>query len=467
MSADRSRNRTPNHALERLIEESIEAGRGGRKSLAARVNELGRREGVNMSYTHTSLVNWTARAMRPRDPAPRLLAQALAERLGRPVTTDDIGMGAPKPKSRQIGLDFPRDPADALSVATEYWSTVHRRDFMTKGPFAIAAYTTPVLRYLAAPTDTATPRRGSRRQVGAADLAELWDAADEARRWDSKYGGGTWQISAVTECLRVRAAPLLAGTFTEVVGRELFNVTAELSRVSAWAAFDAGHHASSQQDFIQALRLAKASGDLQTGCYVLATMSLQTMLRGYPDEAVDMAEGAYDRARHTAGPRVLSFAKLAAARAYAKLGDSRAAWAALSESVRLLESVHPGSRDPQWLSYLTFERISADAVEIARDLGEPAAALRWDLRAEAMPQQVYTRAVGIRMAVLGTTHLQAGDLDQGLAYGDRAVEILARVHSDRAHGYLRHLTGAFDPWRAEPQVAEFLHRADLVLSPAA
>ncbi|GAA1273413.1 hypothetical protein GCM10009665_71450 [Kitasatospora nipponensis] len=344
---------------------------------------------------------------------------------------------------------------------------MRRRDFMTQGPFAISAFTTPVMRYLSVPADPQIPHQGGRRQVGAGDLAELWSAAEEARAWDSKFGGGTWQISAVSECLHTRAAPLLAGTFTEGVGRELFNVVAELARVEAWADFDAGHHPRAQRGFVQALRLAKASGDLQTGCYVLSTMGLQALLRGYPDAAVDMAEGAYDKARHVAGPRVLAFAQLATARAYGKLGDAKAAWRALGESVRLLESVRSDSRDPDWLAYLTLERISADAVEIARDLGEPAAALRWDLQAEAMPQQVFTRAVGIRMTVLGTAHLQGRNLDQGLVYGERAIEILGRVRSERAHGYLRDLTRAFDPWRKEPAVGDFLHRADVVLARSA
>ncbi|MFD7914333.1 hypothetical protein ACFV30_27000 [Streptomyces sp. NPDC059752] len=91
-----------------------------------------------------------------------------------------------------------------------------------------------------------------------------------------------------------------------------------------------GHHDIAQRHFIQALRLARSSGDLQTGCYVLATMSLQAFLRGYVTEAIDMAEGAYERARHTGAPRVLAFAKLAAARAYGRAGDEKAAATALA-----------------------------------------------------------------------------------------------------------------------------------------
>ncbi|MFI5986854.1 hypothetical protein ACIBEA_39080 [Streptomyces sp. NPDC051555] len=71
-----------------------------------------------------------------------------------------------------------------------------------------------------------------------------------------------------------------------------------------------------------------------------------------------MAEGAYERARHAAAPRVLAFAKLAAARAYGRVGDERAAIAALTASENLIDSIRPGIPDPEWLAYLTHARIA-------------------------------------------------------------------------------------------------------------
>ncbi|MFE4551831.1 hypothetical protein [Streptomyces sp. NPDC056785] len=68
----------------------------------------------------------------------------------------------------------------------------------------------PATRWLTQPADAATTHHGGRR-VGRTDLTELWHAADEARWWDSKFGGGNWKTSSVTECLRLRAAPLLSG----------------------------------------------------------------------------------------------------------------------------------------------------------------------------------------------------------------------------------------------------------------
>lgn len=316
------------------------------------------------------------------------------------------------------------------------------------------------------PTDPQAAHSGGRR-VSRRDLDELWAASADAQRWDSKYGGGTYKASKVAAFLRKRAIPLLDGDYTDAVGRELFAGTAELARVAGWSALDMGHHALAQRHFIQALRMARAGGSLDTGCHVLTTMALQATLRGYPSEAVDMAQGAYDRARPQAAPRVLAFAKLAEARAHARLGDTRSAAAALKASERLLERADTDrGNEPGWISYYTPTRMAADAVEIHRELGLSAAALRWNTRAGAMSANDFTRSVGLRMTVLATTHLQNRDLDQALAHGQRAVTILSHVRSTRATGYLTDVVRAMAPWRRDPRVTALSRQAHQAITHA-
>lgn len=444
--------KVPNRALERLIAQSG----ASRNWIAHRINEITADRSRPSRYGHTSVTNWVDRGMVPRGEIVEALAQALGERLRRPVSAVEMGMATPAREQSLLGLDFPRDPTAAVHGAAHFWSAVDRRTFLNAG-FTIGATSLPLTRWLATPADDSVPRMAGRR-IGHGDVAELWEAAEQARRWDSRYGGGDWRTSAVARCLSDRAAPMLTGTYTDTVARELFAAAAELARVAGWAAVDAGHQGVAQRHLTQALRLARLSGDVQAGAYVLSTMSLQSFLAGHPREAAEMAAAAYDRARTIAAPRVLAFAKLAEARAHARAGDARAADTALVESVRQLEHVVPDD-DPTWLAYLTPARIAVDAMEINRDLHRPAAAMRWAKDADAMPQGTYTRAVGIRTAVETTTHLQAGDLDRGLATGHRAVDILRRVHSPRAHTYIGAIITALGPWRTEESVTVFVHRA--------
>ncbi|MFE9801599.1 sporulation protein [Streptomyces goshikiensis] len=331
-----------------------------------------------------------------------------------------------------------------------------RRQLISNG-LAIAALATPATRWLTKPTDAPVSHEGGR-QVGRSDLDELWRAADEARLWDSRYGGGNWKANSVTECLRLNAVPLLTGTYTENIGRELFAATAELSRVVGWSAVDTGHHDTAQRHFIQALQLARAASNMESTCYVMATMALQAFLRGNPGQAADMAEGAYERSLGHAAPRVLAFAKLAEARAHGRTGNAQAANAALGRTEELLDSIRPGSHDPEQLAYMTHARLAADATEVHRDLADPKGAFAWNAQAEPMPTDRFTRATGIRMAVLAASHLQARELERGLVAANTSLRILSNVHSTRAHSYLHDVTRALAPWKTRPEVADLIRR---------
>ncbi len=440
--------RSPNASLAALVT----ASGASHKAIAHRVNQLAAEAGRRTSYKHTSVVNWLD-GMVPRQPVPTLLAQALGERLGRAVDVVEIGMAPPSPDAAG-GLEFPRDPADAAQRAADFWSNMHRRDFFGKA-FATSAYTLPVTRWLIHPA-AAAPAHGGGRRVGQKELAELWEHAEQARQWDARYGGGNWHTSQVMDCLNTRALPLLAGSATQKVTNGLYSASAELSRLAAWAAFDAGEHAFAQRHFIQALSLARAGANAELGAYVLATMALQTMRRGYPSAAIDMTQGAYERAGSDATPRVRAFAKLIEARAHARSRDARAAARALSVCEHLLDAARE-TQSPTYIAFFGHARMASDAVEIYRDLGKPHVAAGWDAQCR-MPAG-HTRAVGLRLCVTATAHLHAKDLDQGLAVAHRAVDTLSGVTSARAREYVHDIHTALTPWAHEPRVRAWHTRA--------
>lgn len=455
------RPKSPNSALALLLGEHGMSHKG----LAFRVNQLAEQAGRLTAYKHTSVARWLEGAT-PRDPVPKFIAAALSERIGRLVTVEEIGMGGSADDAPR-GWDFPRDRAEAIEGACVHWSGPD--DARPSGGFAVSGYALPVTRWLGVPADaTGWAEAGAHdRRVGQEDLKELRDAAAQARLWDAEFGGGNWRLSSVTQCLRERAVPLLAGTHSEETGRELFTIAAELSRVVAWAAFDSGHSAAAQQHFIQALRLARAGGDVETGTYILSTMALHTLLEGAPDQALDMAQGAFHRGRRHASRRVLAFAKLAEARALARMGDATGASSALSRADSWLDKIQPGDHDPEWVSYVTHGRLAADATEIFRDLNNPKAALGWSRHATDLSDSLHTRAVGLRLAVVSTAACQARDLDHALDCGTRSLNLLSRVASVRAGTYLRGIVAALAPWAGDPRIRDFTERLEDQITPAA
>lgn len=441
--------------------------------LARRVGDLGAQRGLTLRYDKTSVARWVSKGMVPQGAAPHLIAAAIGQKLGRPVPLHEIGLADADP-APEVGLAFPRDVGQAVKSATE----LYRLDLAGRragtggiwqslaGSFAVSAYATPASRWLITPADSSVAREaspsdgsGAPLKVGHSDVRKLREAAEDARRWDSKYGGGDWRSSMVPECLRVEAAPLLLGSYSDDVGRSLFGAAAELTRLAGWMAFDTGQQEAAQRYYIQALRLARAAADVPLGGYVLASMSLQATYRGFGDEGVDLAQAALERNRGLATARTLSFFRLVEARAHARAGDAQAAGAALKSAESWLERSRPGDSDPSWLGFYSYDRFAADAAECYRDLKAPRQVRRFTEQALSRPTEEFVRSHGLRLVVSAVAELESGNLDAACEQGVRAVEVAGRISSARTTEYVKDLLHRLEPYGDEPRVVELRERA--------
>ncbi|MFC5955967.1 MFS transporter [Streptomyces pratens] len=449
--------------------------------LARRVNDLGAQRGLTLRYDKTSVARWVSKGMVPQGAAPHLIAAAIGQKLGRPVPLHEIGLADADP-APEVGLSFPRDVGQAVKSATE----LYRLDLAGRragsggiwqslaGSFAVSAYATPASRWLITPADSSvarevSPSEGSAApaRVGHSDVLKLREAAEDARRWDSKYGGGDWRSSMVPECLRVEAAPLLLGSYADDVGRSLFGASAELTRLAGWMAFDTGQQEAAQRYYIQALRLARAAADVPLGGYVLASMSLQATYRGFGDEGVDLAQAALERNRGLATARTMSFFRLVEARAHARAGDAPAAGTALKAAEGWLERSRSGDSDPVWLGFYSYDRFAADAAECYRDLKAPRQVRRFTEQALSRPTEEFVRSHGLRLVVSAVAELESGNLDAACEQGVRAVEVAGRISSARTTEYVRDLLHRLEPYGDEPRVVELRERArPLLVTPA-
>ncbi len=448
--------------------------------LARRVNDLGAQRGLTLRYDKTSVARWVSKGMVPQGAAPHLIAAAIGQKLGRPVPLHEIGLADADP-APEVGLAFPRDVGQAVRSATE----LYRLDLAGRrtgggiwqslaGSFAVSAYATPASRWLITPADSSVAREvgpaegsGAPLKVGHSDVQKLREAAEDARRWDSKYGGGDWRSSMVPECLRVEAAPLLLGSYSDEVGRALFGASAELTRLAGWMAFDTGQQEAAQRYYIQALRLARAAADVPLGGYVLASMSLQATYRGFGDEGVDLAQAALERNRGLATARTMSFFRLVEARAHARASDAVAAGAALKAAESWLERARPGDSDPSWLGFYSYDRFAADAAECYRDLKAPRQVRRFTEQALSQPTEEFVRSHGLRLVVSAVAELESGNLDAACEQGVRAVEVAGRISSARTTEYVKDLLHRLEPYGDEPRVVELRERArPLLVTPA-
>ncbi|MFG2354345.1 sporulation protein [Streptomyces sp. NPDC048521] len=304
-----------------------------------------------------------------------------------------------------------------------------------------------------------------RRRVGREEVAALHRAVAAVRHGDSRHGGGSAQAQAAAHLLDQWALPLFGRPLTASRERELCAVSAELARLAGWAALDTGRHTAARRHLDRALYWARAADDPDTSAYVLTTMALHATLYGRPATALDLAHGALAEAGRHASTRVIAFTRLVEARAHARASDARAAGASLAAAEHLLDTAPPGDA-PEWIDFFTHARLAADAAEIHRDLGNPRACFAWHEQASATAPNAFTRSVGMRLAVVATAHLAAGDLEQSLALGHRSVDILQQVDSSRARDYVHRLVTALVPHQDLRPVQAFLTRVRRAPGPA-
>ncbi|MEW2549127.1 regulator [Streptomyces sp. NPDC047002] len=112
--SERPPQRNPNRRLATLIAEAGFSHAG----LARRVDQLGLEHGLDLRYDKTSVTRWL-RGQQPRGTTPALIAEVFTRRLGRRLSTQDLGLDACAPV--YAGLEFAATPEEAVDIVGGLW----------------------------------------------------------------------------------------------------------------------------------------------------------------------------------------------------------------------------------------------------------------------------------------------------------------------------------------------------------
>ncbi|MBJ7906677.1 transcriptional regulator [Streptomyces sp. NPDC004549] len=449
--------RQPNERLQALIQEAGCSNAG----LARRVNMCGAEHGLDLRYDKTSVARWL-RGQQPRGRAPAVIAEALGRKLGRTVTIDEIGMANGKNLASGVGLQFSPTVLGAIEQVCELWrSDVGRRDFLSGSSVAASALVEPSRDWLISAPDAAVARQAGPR-VGRSDVAAVRSMTEALVGLDHTYGSGHVR-PVVVHYLNSVVSGLLAGSYREAVGRELFSAVARLTELAGYMAVDTGQPGLAQRYYIQSLRLAQAAGDRGYGGYVLAaSMSHLAAQLGNPREIAQLARAAQEGARGRVTPRAESMFHAAEARGHALLGDARSAEAASGKAIAALERAEAsGGDDPAWIAHFDEAYLADELAHCHRDLGQPEVSARYAEQSLAGHPESRARRRAIGYVLLATAQVQRREIEQACQTGMKAVELLETLRSDRGAEYLTDLQQRLEPFREEAVVREFGARLDV------
>ncbi|MEU5963993.1 hypothetical protein ABZ777_22560 [Micromonospora parva] len=437
-----------NAAFEGLL---LAAGYGNAHAAFARqLNHAGRDQGT-WRYDAAS-VYWWLRGRRPGAHVQAAMADTLTRKLGRSVAVTELGFGA----ADSIGTCvYPASIDSAIDTAEQIWTRLAKHlNPPVSGAFDSGRALQAALGWRYDPSDVTVSRSG-RQHITSTDVQSLYALADHFTDLDRRHGSGSPRTRALMADFLVRqVAPMLHGTYTEAVGRDLMRATATLCGQLAFMSYDAGDHASAQQHVTVALRLAKAADDRLYGAHLLANLATQAVHLGHSRDAARLAEAAIDGAGR-APAVVLARLHATAATAYGQSGDRRGCQLALARAERALDrtGTTPG---PRWVTYFSPAHLAGAALRCLGDLQLYSQALDHAPDALTLASE-NTRTRALHTALLAVTHARAGDTDAACIWGQKLAQHASDIHSARVQRRVRELSAALSPQQASPQVSEVLH----------
>ncbi|PJE96666.1 sporulation protein [Streptomyces carminius] len=422
--------REPNHRLAAVMAEAGASNKG----LARRVKDIAARRGIHLGTTHVSVQRWLdGGGIQPQTAA--FLAEALSEKLSRRITPSDLGFPQMEPAVPVGGIGYAHSLPEALGhldALTQLRPEDGQAgaDLLPEGDVNSA-----VLSWLVSRSDGLTTDAPGARRVGMRDVAAVRTAAEMFMHLDFKFGGGHGH-KALRHYFREDVLPLLSASYSERVGKALFQAATEIAQLLAWTAYDTGNHTLANRYLIATLRLTQVIDDRMMGARILTNMSHQANYLGQAPRAVQLARASLEGGRGRATPRAMALFAAHEARALSTALDRTGAARAMNEAERYFERADSGD-DPDWLAYMDEAELVGEFCHCFRDLGQGAEAVRFAEWAVAITDPRYARTLGFCRMVLAQSQLLNGELEAAVDTATLAVENGDALQSAR---FLRYVT---------------------------
>jgi tetratricopeptide (TPR) repeat protein len=289
--------------------------------------------------------------------------------------------------------------------------------------------------------DVATVRDTTRKLHVQGDLHGCAGLADVAERY----------IAHAQDSMKQRTCGPRAET-------AMHEAIAELAASGGWCCHDAGDFPRARRFFETALALADLAGSHTLKARAWSNMSSVAVDLGGGSDAVTMARQALEVTRRIADPRLSAFLHCRVARAYACQRESGQASRALMLAETALDKASGDA--PPWLAYFCPAEILNQAARSRHALGHLREAERLGQQSLASWPAPQQRRRFVSTVNLAQIQLDAGYLDEVATTGSQALDMLPTVHSALATGKLAHVRRRLEPYRADSQVAAFIHRFD-------
>ncbi|WP_153815023.1 tetratricopeptide repeat protein [Streptomyces sp. SUK 48] len=438
----------PNTGLERLFRETGWTLR----QCAQAINRVGTERGTPKQYRAPSVHQWLSGSV-PRDDARPLILEALARKLGRPVTYAEVGFPAPGSGTEAT----PFSAVDGIIDLGRLDMDPSRRSVLSAALFSVAL-AVPEWPDVVGRMEAA--QRGMRTRLGMSDVHTVSAMTEQLSSMDDQFGGRTARPLAATFLVNT-VAPFLRTDGPEDVRKAMMSAASDLCYLTGYMAVDEGLHGLAQRYYLKALELAGAAEDHLTYCTTLRGMSVQAVDLGQGPMAMRLADAAAASSPQ-AGPRMRAFLVGQQAHAAAQIGDRRSARMYLQEAEVAMDKAESrgkvfGSYDPASLNYHTSQ--------VRYEMGDVQGAVAAMQEADRLRYSIYRRTRVKERAILAERQLVVGHLEAACKTWGLALDDYPLVNSGRIDKRMTDMFNLIRPHSRNHEAQALYERARTVVRP--
>ncbi|MEU9758282.1 tetratricopeptide repeat protein [Streptomyces sp. NPDC047987] len=439
---------SPNESLARLHRETGWTLR----QFAQEVNKLGTKQGTPLKYREPSVHQWLNGHM-PKESVRPLILEALARRLGRPITHSEAGF---PPSSVEESSAFPSTVEGLLDLGRQDMDPA-RRSVLGVGLFSVAL-TVPNWPDVVGRMESA--QKGDMQRIGMSDVQSVIAMTERLSDIDDQFGGRTARPMAAAYLVNT-VAPYLRADAPDDVRKAMMAAASDLSYLTGYMAVDEGVHGMAQRYYLKALELAGASEDHLTFCTTLRGMSVQAVDLGHGAEALRLADAAA-AASPQAGPRMRAFLAGQQAHAAAQEGNRRMALQHIREAETAMEKAESqsktfGSYNPSSLAY--------HVGQVRYELGDFTGSIDSLNESDRLRPSAFRRTSIRYLSMLAERQLQVGHLEEACKTWGRVLEIYPLVQSGQCDRSMTAMYSRIRPYLKNHTARELYERARLVTPP--
>ncbi|MFC7979519.1 hypothetical protein ACFUT3_30340 [Streptomyces cinereoruber] len=437
--------RQPNTALAALLAEA----RWTQTQAAGAFTRTAAETEPTARFTKHNVSKWLAGHM-PRPTTRPIILEALSRALGRPVTSDEAGLGAPMADS---GVpDFPTgDNAEGLVSIGRADMDPQRRTILQASLYS-AALPIPAFRELVEREEQAATGRTTR--IGPGDVAMVRSMTERiADILDELGGAHARPMSAAF--LANTVAPYLRAGAAEPIRRDMLSAASDLTYLTGWMAMYEREHGLGQKYYLQALKLAGAAEDHVTYCRTLRGMALQAANLKHARKALELADSAAEAAP-SSGPRLVAFLRGQQAHGAALVKDRAQAFTRLRETEAALSKAD-NRKDAVGGYDLSAYFFHVSSVNYA--LGDVAASVRAMQDSNRVRPPVERQGRAHANGLLAQRQLELGHLEAACSTWHTFLDDYEQLSSSRADEHFGIMRDRLAHHRGNGRVRELVERA--------